>query len=144
MKINNNMKILVLTFLLLNLISCDRYPEGCNKSSHRYIVVKNRSNNEFYFTFYANKLQLDYNLTKFPSNTLIKQNSEKKVYQIMNDCWENGLKNNSSIYFYFYDAAVLDKNLWSDVVRNNLGILDSIKVDLDYMQKNNWTVTYPK
>jgi hypothetical protein len=60
-----------------------------------------------------------------------------------NSCWDIGYQNNKFEYFYFYDAEILENNKWEDVVKNNLGILDSIKVDLAYMQKNNWTVTYP-
>jgi hypothetical protein len=127
--------------IIIILQSCDRYPAGCDKSSHRFITFKNKMEYEIYYT---NQLRSDFNLTQFSSKTKIKIKSDSKFYLIQNLCWEENFLSIPSVNFYFYDAEILENNKWSDVVKNNLGILDSVKVDLAYMQKNNWTVTYPK
>jgi hypothetical protein len=136
------MKLHVFFFIILIISSCDKYPTGCDKNSHTYISVKNSNVSAIYFTDRKTPLMLDYDFKNFQEYTLLKPNEIKKKYLGNNYCYELNFNEIQSRTFYFYDAVVLDKNLWSDVVKNNLGILDSIKVDLDYMQKNNWIVDY--
>jgi hypothetical protein len=133
------MKSIITVILALTICGCDFIQIGCGKTSHNFINVKNNSFKDFYFT---NKLELNDNLT-IPSKKL-KINSQVQYFTNRNGCLEKTLKNKNVINFYFYDAEILESNKWEDVVKNNLGILDSIKVDLAYLQKNNWTVTYPK
>jgi hypothetical protein len=140
--IENSMKISVSIIILLFFTGCDLYPGVCNKSSHKFIVIKNNSSKELYFN--VGLLNLDNNISKIETRK-VSNFSEKKYYLIQNLCWEESFKSAAPIKpFYFYDSFILENNKWEDVVKNNLGILDSIRVDLDYLQKNNWTVTYPK
>lgn len=135
------MKSLIIFIFLFCLVGCDRFPEGCNKFTHRYILLKNNSKLDIYYT---NDIKKDDNLLKLKRQRKLNPDSQSKFTLAYNNCWEVNFKNVNFINFYFYDASILENNKWEDVVKNNLGILDSIRVDLDYLQKNNWTVTYPK
>lgn len=133
------MNKLILGFLS-TLILCGT---TCRKDDGHYCInVENRSNSKIYVlnsdTFKC--FAINYN----SSNFIVEANSENKEgLCLLRSTWEGVLSRPNGyfpIYFYNRDSVV---NLQCDSIAKNQPYYKKVVLSLDYLNQNNWTISYP-
>ena len=149
---NINLKKIVmyyapLFFLMLFTASTCRKDNDCPNKSHEYIFIKNDSG------IIVNWIKDDNpndsiwinNGSTYPkiSDRLISSNSTYQVAIGLEKCWEYYYQNSNSEYFFIFNHDTVQALGWQKISGTNRGLLKRVKVDLIYLQNNNFTITYP-
>ncbi len=58
-------------------------------------------------------------------------------------CWENRFSERRPAYYFFFSHDTVKAIGWEQISGTNRGLLKKVKVDLEYLKKNNFTITYP-
>ena len=143
MKQKNAVYMIVVTFLLCS--STCRKNKECSNGSHSKIDIKNNSSqlvnwirddhpNDSIWTVNGDYPGL--------SDNLISANSIYPVNAGTAQCFEHFYDGYSQYYFIFNHDTVQTIG-WQNINGTNRGLLKRVKVDLDYLQNNNFTITYP-
>ena len=131
--------------IIINFCSC-RQDKNCPDGSHQYIQLENNSNIASNFvdddtqedTLWTNNGQLP--------NTgwgLIMAHSSDKIGSGKYDCWENYYAHVDSKYYYVFNHDSVTSLGWAAISGTNRGLLKRVKVDLNYLNSNNFTISYP-
>jgi hypothetical protein len=62
-----------------------------------------------------------------------------------NGCWESiltGLPNHKE-WYYIFDVDSLKTIPWETVRKTNRGLIERRLIDIEYLKKNNFIITYP-
>ena len=125
------------------MIACrDRRDPKCFDDSHNGITFKNNSNQTVYFEIYWNHpdtLIGDFN--PYP-NKGTTPNSEFTRGAGPFSCWESVLGQKKE-WIYIFSQDSLKTIPWETIRKTNRGLLERRAIDVNYLENNNWTVTYP-
>jgi hypothetical protein len=123
-----------------------RKKKYCPKDSHDKIYIVNNSN------IAVNWINNDdpndtiwRNNGQFPdvNFNLIYPYSTDKVAIGLEKCWEYYYQGGHQNYYFIFHHDTIKKIGWQKVSGTNRGLLKRIKVDLNYLKNNNFTLTYP-
>ena len=132
-------------FLLINS-KCDKN-EDCPDGSHRIINIKNNSNTPISWIKDDNPNDSIWtnNGSTYPNVTdnVISSNSNYKVAVGLEGCWEYYYQNGHSEYYFIFNNDTVQAIGWQAISGSNRGLLKRVKVNLNYLNGNNFIVTYP-
>ena len=136
----------ILIFLLCVSSTCKKNKD-CPDGSHDKIMINN------YTGVTVNWIKDDNpsdsiwtnNGSTYPktSDGLISPNSNYQVASGLQKCWEYFYQNGHSEYYFIFNHDTVQALGWQKINGTNRGLLKRVKVDLNYLQNNNFTVTYP-
>lgn len=129
-----------MTFLLFSSSKC-RKNENCPEGSHSKIIIKNNSTT--FINWQGFFIDSIYRVNGQPRNNILKP-SENDIYSYRT-CWEEYFNtiNNEYQYFLIFDNDTIQAIGWQSISGTNRGLLKKIKVDLNYLKANDFTITYP-
>jgi hypothetical protein len=149
---NNNLNstpmryLTIFIFFLCSATTCKKNKD-CPKESHDTIVITNNS------SMNVNWLKDDEpmdsiwtnNGSTYPniSDGLIIPNSSYQVAVGLEKCWEYFYQNGHSEYYFIFNHDTVQAIGWQKISGTNRGLLKRVKVDLNYLKNNNFTITYP-
>ncbi|MBL7690235.1 MAG: hypothetical protein JNM41_01480, partial [Flavipsychrobacter sp.] len=58
-------------------------------------------------------------------------------------CWEYYFSGEGSQYYFLFSFDTVQAIGWQQIDGTNRGLLKKVKVDLEYLKNNNFTITYP-
>src|SRR5690554_4131301 len=141
-KINIEQRITfcIIFFLLLTASTCKKN-EDCQEGSNKTINVVNNSLKTINWRYFTS--DSTYFLNGPPYNNLLNYN-ESYTYSYKT-CWEEYFKtvNNGYRYFLIFDNDTVQAIGWQAISGTNRGLLKRVKVDLNYLNENDFTITYP-
>lgn len=82
-----------------------------------------------------------YHLNGQSNDNIIAPNSNY-TFNVRN-CWEETFKDGYSAYFLIFNNDTVKAIGWEKISGTNRGLLKRVKVDIDYLKNNNFTITYP-
>ena len=131
---------IICVFLLCTASTCNKN-NHCPSDSHNSITLKNNSSITINWrTFTTDSI---YNINgSTPGADLILQPNSSDIYGTR-DCWEETFKDGNSMYFLMFNNDTVHKIGWQAISGTNRGLMKRVKVDLNYLQINNFTITYP-
>ncbi len=144
MKTRNLLFAGIIVYMLCS--STCRKTNGCPENSHPTVEIINnsniavnwmRDNNPSDTVWTVNGAFLEV------SDRLVLPNSNNRLNAGLDYCWEYSYQNNYSNHFYFFNHDTVQALGWQGISGTNRGQLKRIKVDLNYLQANNFTITYP-
>jgi hypothetical protein len=132
----------ILFSLLLTVSSCNKN-KNCPKGSHNEIGIINNSSTTINWRLFISDSV--YELNGDPYDLIIAPNSHDKYGIRGETCWEEYFNtiNNGYKYFLIFDNDTVKALGWSKISGTDRGLLKKIKVDLNYLERNNFTITYP-
>jgi hypothetical protein len=121
--------------------------KNCPKESHSFFVINNNSNISVNWRYndIPNDTVWKNNGSTFPNNLdgLISPNSTYKVAVGLEKCWEYYYQGEHSEYYFIFHHDTVQAIGWQAISGTNRGLLKKVKVDLNYLNNNNFTITYP-
>lgn len=145
----NTKKAVVVSFLILTYIFCQasscHRKLRCAEGSHRTVPLVNNSNisinwiredsPDSVWTLNGQAPPVDYGL--------LVPGASVDVANARDACWEESFASGGYRYFFIYNHDTVVILGWNQISGTNRGLLKKIKVDLDYLKKNNFTITFP-
>ncbi len=137
--------ILVFIFFLCKASSCRRN-SNCPEGSHEKIIIKNNS------AIAINWIAEDSpdtiwtkNGAAYPDENrgLILPGASDFDNPGLSQCWENYFSGGRPDYYFIFSLDTVKAIGWQQISGTNRGLLKKVKVDLEYLKKNNFTITYP-
>lgn len=58
-------------------------------------------------------------------------------------CWEQYFSEGRYNYYFIFSHDTVKATGWKQISGTNRGLLKKVKVDLEYLKNNNFTITYP-
>ena len=58
-------------------------------------------------------------------------------------CWEHYFSEGRYNYYFIFSHDTVKAIGWQQISGTNRGLLKKVKVDLEYLKNNNFTITYP-
>lgn len=136
-----------LFFALLFLNSTCEKNKECPEDSHNKIAINNNSNTTVNWRYNDNPNDTVWtnNGSTFPntSDGLIQPSSTYQVAVGLEKCWEYYYQNGHSEYYFIFHHDTVQAIGWQAISGTNRGLLKKVKVDLNYLNNNNFTITYP-
>lgn len=121
--------------------------KDCPDESHNIIEIKNNSNITVNWRYNDNPNDTIWtnNGSTFPNTTdgLIHPNSNYQVSVGLEKCWEYYYQDGHSEYYFIFHHDTVQAIGWQAISGTNRGLLKKVKVDLNYLNNNNFTITYP-
>jgi hypothetical protein len=130
----------LLLFLLLSATTCKR-DSLCPDGSHDIIEIKNNSSKTINWRQFISDSIYTINGSTAAADLVINANSSDN-YGIRN-CWEETFRDGYTPYFLIFDNDTVQAIGWQAISGTDRGLLKRIKVDLNYLNKNNFTISYP-
>jgi hypothetical protein len=146
-----NIKQLVMNYasifiFLLCVVAC-KSDNDCPDGSHSKIDIKNNSNIKVNWIKDDNPNDSIWtnNGSTYPSASdgLISPYSNYQVAAGLEKCWEYFYHGGHSEYYFIFNHDTVQAIGWHKISGTNRGLLKRVKVDLNYLQNNNFTITYP-
>lgn len=109
---------------------------------HYFIEINNNSNKTVNWRHFDNDSIYNINGGGAASDLILLPNSSF-MYGSRNDCWESTFQNNFYQYLLIFDNDTVQAIGWQAISGTNRGLLKSVKVDLDYLQANDFKISYP-
>ncbi|MDR6807492.1 hypothetical protein J2Y45_004692 [Dyadobacter sp. BE34] len=135
----------LILLLPLCFLACNGNP-NCPKGSHSAITITNQSSKRIYYQIYWNYPDTAIGQYNPVHNNGILKPGDNAIRTISpngsKSCWEEILMKSEAENIYFFDADIIENVPWEDVQKNNTGLLERRKVDLEYCKKNDWTIIY--
>lgn len=136
--------VLCMTFFLCKASSCKR-SSNCPEGSHDQIVIQNNS------LVAINWIEEDSEDTIWTSNGafpdenrgLILAGSTGFNHPGLEQCWESYYSQSYPHYHFVFSHDTVKAIGWKQISGTNRGLLKKVKVDLEYLKNNNFTITYP-
>ena len=136
--------ILVFIFFLCKASSCRR-DKNCPEGSHDQLIIQNNS------AIAVNWRKEDSPDTIWTNNGewadenmgLILAGTSKFYNPGLYQCWENRFSESRSDYYFIFSHDTVKAIGWKQISGTNRGLLKKVKVDLEYLKKNSFTITYP-
>ena len=136
----------IFIFLLFAGSACWEHKD-CPKDSHEYIFIKNNSNITINWIKDDNPNDSIWtnNGSTYPKVTegLIYSLSTYQIAVGLEKCWEYYYQNSYSEYYFIFQYDTVQALGWQNISGTNRGLLKRVKVDLNYMKNNDFTITYP-
>ncbi len=136
---------LIFRSCLIVLICCSSKckKDYCEVSNgHYFIEIGNNSNKTINWRSFENDSIYFIDGGSAASDKIILPNSTTQ-YGTRNDCWESTFQNNFYQYFFIFDNDTVQALGWQAISGTNRGLLKRVKVDLDYLQADDFKITYP-
>jgi hypothetical protein len=130
----------ILVFLLCAATTCKK-DKDCPIGSHASISLVNNSSRTLNWRHFTPDSIYRINGSTPASDMIIQPNSSDKYGT--RDCWEETFKDGYSAYFLIFNNDTVQAIGWQTISGSNRGLLKRVKVDLIYLQNNNFTITYP-
>ena len=138
--------IFIFVFLLCASSTC-RKNKDCPDGSHNKIIIKNNSSINVNWTNndkYNDSIWTNNGSTYLSaSERLISPNSSYQVAIGLEKCWEYFYQGGHMHYYFIFNHDTVQSIGWQAISGTNRGLLKSVKVDLNYLKNNNFTITYP-
>lgn len=138
--------ITILAFLLCSASTCKKN-EDCPNGSHNKIVINNNSSIAVNWIKDDNPNDSIWtnNGSTYPkvSERVISSGSTYQVAVGLEKCWEYYYQNGHSEYYFIFNHDTVQAIGWQAISGTNRGLLKKVKVDLNYLNDNNFTITYP-
>lgn len=137
--------IVIIFMFILIAAKCKR-DKYCPDGSHNKIYIKNNS------SIIVNWINDDNpndsiwtNNGDYPSSSdgLIPPNSTYEVAIGLEKCWEYYYQGGHHEYYFIFNHDTVQAIGWQKISGTNRGLLKRVKVDLNYLKSNNFTITYP-
>lgn len=136
----------IFIFVLFAGLTCNKNKD-CPKGSHNKIDIKNNNNINVNWIKDDNTNDSIWtnNGSTYPqtSDGLISPNSTYQVAVGLEKCWESFYQNGHSEYYFIFHHDTVQTIGWQAISGTNRGLLKRVKVNLNYLQNNNFTITYP-
>lgn len=131
-------------FILIILLGVSKCKENkdCPEGSHKYITIKNNSDKIINWRHFIPDTVYVINGST-PASDLIIQPHSFYNYGTREDCWEKIFKDNNTLYLLIFDNDTVQAIGWQAISGTNRGLLKRVKVDLNFLKNNNFTITYP-
>lgn len=121
--------------------------KDCPDGSHSKIDIKNNSSITINWIKDDNPNDSIWtnNGSTYPntSERLISPNSTYQVAVGLEKCWEYYYKDGYSEYYFIFNHDTVQALGWQAISGTNRGLLKRVKVDLNYLKNNNFTITFP-
>jgi len=135
-----NLIIIVFIWLLCTAYTCTKNKDNC----HRTITFINNSSKEVYIhggdLDTLNFVSLFPNPYNQPHMYRVKPGEKNTSGLTSRNCFENEIKHGIKVIFVF-DSEVLANYSWGEVGKNYM-VLKTIRLTLEEMERNNWTITF--
>lgn len=141
-----NYKVLILAMLMsaISIAStCKKKDSECLSGSHDWFTLTNNSASRINFEIYWNypdTLIGEYNPTGFG---VILTGASRTKGAGRYTCWESVLKDGKKEYLYIFNEDSLQTTPWNIIQATNRGLLERREISLNYLQRNNFQITYP-
>ena len=149
MKTNNMRQLAVYlgVLFIFCMPSCDK-EKDCPKGSHENITIKNNSSKVINWVTDddpKNSTWKNSGSTEYPPITqgIMEPGSTRQVGPNLAQCWEYVYAGGIKQYYFIFSHDTVNALGWDTISGTNRGLLKRVLVDLDYLQKNNFTITYP-
>ncbi len=143
-KLNNCCFILLI--LVLSASTCKKN-KNCPDGSHEYLYIKNNSNTKINWVNGDTANDSIWRVQGTPSfDESFSSVSPNSIYNVgagLIGCWDYHYRSGSPQYYFLFDNDSVRTIGWQVINGTNRGLLKRIKVDLNYLQANNFTITYP-
>jgi len=139
------LSICLLGLLITNSFTC-RKDEYCKSGNHIAIKIINQSARDIRAHFYWNYPDTSigaYNPLGATESGIIKPGNSFDRSVGPTSCWESYLKNGTKEWIYFFDNDSLKVIPWDTIRVTGRGLLERRLISLEYLQENNFIVTYP-
>lgn len=139
------MKLAIILLFGLNItfLSCGEKDKDCPDYNHNSFTFNNTSVARVNYTIYWN--YPDTAIGEFnPVNSgYLNGNTSQSRGAGPNSCWESILKDNKKEWIYIFSQDSLETLDWNIIRNTNRGLLERRLIDLNYLQNNDFTITYP-
>ena len=134
-------------FIFCLSLSCKK-EKDCPSGSHENIAIKNNSNviiNWMTEDDPKNSTWQNNGSTVYPSISkgAIEAGGTRQVGPDLGQCWEYVYAGGVKQYYFIFSHDTVTAIGWAQINGTNRGLLKRVLVDLDYLKKNNFTITYP-
>jgi hypothetical protein len=136
---------IIFIFLLCAAATCKRN-KHCPEGSHDKITINNNSNITVNWISDDNPNDSIWTVNgDYPKiyEGLIAPHSSVQVAVGLGKCWEYYYQNGHSEYYFIFHHDTVRAIGWQAISGTNRGLLKRVKVDLNYLRNNNFTITYP-
>ena len=135
-----SVRLIMIIFILLNILSCsEKYEDG-----HDSLYLKNNSNSTIYYvsTLKEDFLNFDPSHPDYAPDFKIESRQTQRVrIGITLSCWEQVIESaDGYLYIYVYDAEKLESEGWNNIKNNPL---KKYKLTAKNLSQKKWTVAYP-
>lgn len=140
MVIRNSIFLFILIFMQGTI--CKK-SENCPPGSHNKILIQNASSYNINWRLFS--LDSIYTINGGEYDEILKT-GETTPYGIRYEtCWEEEFQTTTNGYEYFliFHQDSVTALGWKTISGTDRGLLKRIKVDLPYLEKNNFIITYP-
>ena len=145
-KSNTKKRIMYYATLLISLLfvitACDK-DRYCPSGSHDDIILINNSSKIINWATFRYGPVYKINGSSSGQDLLIQPNSSDIYGSRPGDCWEETFKNGYTAYLLIFDNDTIQAIGWQAIDGTNRGLLKSVEVNIDYLNSNNFTITYP-
>jgi len=131
---------IIFVFLLCVASTCKK-DKHCPEGSHESISILNNSSKTLNWRQFTPDSVYKINGSTPAADLIIQPNSSNEYGT--RDCWEETFKDGYSAYFLIFDNDTVQTLGWQAISGTNRGLLKRVKVDLNYLNNNNFTITYP-
>lgn len=136
-----NYFLLIICLAVLTISANCRKNKNCPDDSHNNIIIKNNSSKTINWQgFDPDSI---YRLNGQPHDNIISPNSSDQFAIRHETCWEETFIDGYFAYFLIFDNDTVQAISWYAISGTNRGLLKRVKVDLNYLKANNFTITYP-
>ena len=149
-KINIKQRTMCYTVIFLSFLcaaSTCKKNKDCPDGSHNKIFINNNSSTTVNWIKDDNPNDSVWtnNGSTYPkvSDGVISSGSTYQVAVGLEKCWEYYYQNGHSEYYFIFDHDTVQSLGWQTISGTNRGLLKKVKVDLNYLKNNNFTITYP-
>jgi hypothetical protein len=118
---------------------------NCGEGSHRTMSVVNNSDISVNCVFEDSHDSILVFTGQGPSPEygLIKSKSSDDYAATRDACWEEGTPAGTYRYLFIFDHDTVVKYGWLKISGTEKGLLKKVRIDIDFLKSNNFTVTYP-
>lgn len=130
---------LIVTSVMFIAMRCNK--DNCGTNAHYTIAIYNNSSKSIVYQFDQTDTAYRTNATEpFQGITILANSSDNSTNR---NCYENHYASGYSDYVMFFNPDTVNTIGWQAIDGMNRGLMKRIKVDLNYLKQNNFTITYP-
>lgn len=137
----------LLVLLMTNVSGCRPNSKNCPDGSHDVIYIENSSG-----------VAISWRRAEYSGDTIWKLNgstypdiTDRRIlagdtyyhHPGLQKCWEYYFSGEGSQYYFLFSFDTVQAIGWKQIDGTNRGLLKKVKVDLEYLKHNNFTITYP-
>ncbi|HYV91215.1 MAG TPA: hypothetical protein VE978_05505, partial [Chitinophagales bacterium] len=114
------------------------------KNSHANLTITNKSNIRIRSIIYWNypDTLIEKVNPKYDGTEGLLKNKSFTMHAPLLSCWESVFTNGREEWIYFFNADTIETLNWDTVRQTHRGLLERRQIDLDYLQKNDFTIMF--